>query len=145
MGLKRGFEATVQVKVGNEYKNLLTHGDVTYETSNTEIEIKNAAADEVRYLAGMGATNFQMTVQAGTDPEDDDSFDGYATLYQLFTNKTTFEMKFTSPGGFTQEKAFIITNWSDSNAVDGLNEATVTFRVSAADVGTVAVSGGGNG
>ena len=34
----------------------------------------------------------------------------------------------------TKEKNFIITNWSDSNAVDGLNEATITFRVSAADV-----------
>ena len=76
MGLKRGFDATVQIKDGNSYKTLLTHGDVTYESSNTEIEIKNAAADEVRYLAGMAATNFQMTVQAGTDPEDEGSFDG---------------------------------------------------------------------
>lgn len=136
MGLKRGFDATVQIKDGNSYKTLLTHGDVTYESSNTEIEIKNAAADEVRYLAGMAATNFQMTVQAGTDPEDEDSFDGYAKLFELYQSKDTFKMKFTSPGGFTAEKGFIITNWSDSNAVDGLNEATVTFRVSAADVAT---------
>lgn len=134
MGLKRGFEASVQLKDGNSYKTILTHGDVTYETSNTEIEIKNAAADEVRYLAGMAATNFQMTVQAGTDPEDTNSVDGYAELLTHYEAGNTFTMKFTSPGGITKEKNFIITNWSDSNAVDGLNEATITFRVSAADV-----------
>ena len=134
MGLKRGFEASVQFKDGNTYKTILTHGDVTYETSNTEIEIKNAAADEVRYLAGMAATNFQMTVQAGTDPEDSNSVDGYEELLTKYEAGDTFTMKFTSPGGITKEKNFIITNWSDSNAVDGLNEATITFRVSAADV-----------
>ena len=134
MGLKRGFEASVQLKDGNTYKTILTHGDVTYETSNTEIEIKTAAADEVRYLAGMAATNFQMTVQAGTDPEDANSVDGYEELLTKYEAGATFTMKFTSPGGITKEKNFIITNWSDSNAVDGLNEATITFRVSAADV-----------
>lgn len=134
MGLKRGFEASVQLKDGNSYKTILTHGDITYETSNTEIEIKNAAADEVRYLAGMAATNFQMTVQAGTDPEDSNSVDGYSELLTHYEAGNTFTMKFTSPGGITKEKNFIITNWSDSNAVDGLNEATITFRVSAADV-----------
>ena len=134
MGLKRGFEASVQLKDGNTYKTILTHGDITYETSNTEIEIKNAAADEVRYLAGMAATNFQMTVQAGTDPEDVSSVDGYEELLTKYEAGATFTMKFTSPGGITKEKNFIITSWSDSNAVDGLNEATITFRVSAADV-----------
>ncbi len=141
MGLKRGFDATVEIKVGESYKTLLTHGDVTIETSKSEIEIKNAAADEVRYLPGMAATNFQLTVQAGTDPEDDDGFNGYATLYGFYTTGATFPVRFTSPGGFTAEKNFIVTNWSENDPVDGLNEATVTLRVSAADLGTTTTGG----
>ena len=141
MGLKRGFDATVAIKVGNAYKTLLTHGDVTIETSKSEIEVKNAAADEVRYLAGMASTNFQLTVQAGTDPEDEDSFDGYSALYGHYEAGTTFTVKFTSPGGFTAEKNFIITNWSENDPVDGLNEATVTLRVSAADLSSSSGTG----
>lgn len=134
MGLKRAFEASVAIKVSGTYKDILTRGDITFEESYTEIEVKNAAADEVRYLRGMAATSFQMTVQAGTDPEDTDSFDAYAALLAHNEAGTTFQLKFTSPGGVTREKSFIITNWSDANPVDGLNEATITFRISADDI-----------
>lgn len=136
MGLKRAFEASVQIKATGGYKSILTRGDVTFEESYTEIEVKNAAADEVRYLRGMNATTFSMTVQAGDDPEDSESFDAYAALLAHNEAGTTFTLKFTSPGGFTKEKNFIITNWQDADPVDGLNEATITFRVSADDVAT---------
>lgn len=127
MSLKRAFEASVAV--GG--KTIKTRGDVTYEETRSEIEVKNAASDETRYLAGMKATNFQMTVQVGTDPEDESSVDGYATLLAHWEAGTPFALTFTSPGGLKRTKDFIITAWSDANPIDGLNEATVTFKRSA--------------
>lgn len=127
MGLKRAFEASVAV--GG--KAIKTRGDITYEETRTEIEVKNAASEDIRFIAGMKATNFQMTVQAGTDPEDESSVDGYAVLLAHWEAGTAFSLTFTSPGGLQRTKDFIITAWSDANPVDGLNEATVTFKRSA--------------
>lgn len=127
MGLKRGFEATVAVNG----KPIKTRGDVTYEESRTEIEVKNGASEDVRYKAGMKSTTYQMTVQSGVDPEDKDAVDGYAVLLGFWESGETFNLTFTSPGGLQRTKSFIITAWSDANPLEGLNEATVTFKRSA--------------
>lgn len=129
--LKRAFEATFSIKIDDANKDVKTRGDISYEESRTEIEVKNAATDEVRYIPGMKATTFQLTVQAGTDPEDEDGFDAYEQLKSYFEDGEVFEGSFVSPGGFTRTKNFVITSWSDNDPVDGLNEATVTLKIAA--------------
>ena len=136
MSLKRGFEATVTIGSGADAKTLLTRGDVTYDEARTEIEVKNAAADEVRYVPGMKATTFQITVQAGTDPEDSANYDAYSALRGYYETGTTFPVTFTSPGGMSVTKDMIATHWVDNDPVDGLNDATVDLRVSAGDTST---------
>lgn len=135
MSLKRGFEATVTIGSDDSAKTLLTRGDVSFEEAYTEIEVKNAASNEVRYIPGMKTTTFQLTVQAGTDPEDSESFDAYTTLRGYYETGETFPVTFTSPGGMTATKSMIVTHWTDSDPVDGLNEATVDLKVSAGDDG----------
>ena len=136
MALKRGFSATVTIGSGSGAKTLLTRGDVTYEESRTEIEVKNAASDEIRYIPGMQATVFDVNVQAGTDPEDTASYDAYADLRNKYETGATFPVTFTSPGGFATTKNMIVTKWVDNDPVDGLNDATVTLKVSAGDAST---------
>lgn len=131
MGLKRGFDAVVSIGSGASAKTLLTRGDVTYEESRTEIEVKNAASDKVRYIAGMRATTFNLNVQAGTDEEDTASYDAYAALRGYYEAGTTFPVTFTSPGGLSATENMIVTSWNDQDPVDGLNEAAVTLRISA--------------
>lgn len=150
MGLKRGFDATFSVGSGQDLKVIKTRGDVTYQESYTEIEVKNAASNDVRYIPGMKAVEFTLTVQGGTDPEDADSVDAYETLLAYYTAGTTFPGTFTSPGGFSRTKNFVITRWQDNDPVDGLNEASVTLRISGGTAGedfftTATQSGSGNG
>lgn len=139
MSLLRGFEA--EVALGTNV--LKTRGDVTIEESYTEIEVKNAASEEVRYLRGMKSTSFQIIVQAGTDPDDASAFDGYSALYAHYIAGDTFPLTFTAPGGFTTTKNFIITNWTENDPVDDLASATITLRVSAASPTTSGTSSGG--
>lgn len=136
MALKRGFSATVTIGSGSGAKTLLTRGDVTYEESRTEIEVKNAASDEVRYVPGMKATVFDVNVQAGTDPEDTASYDAYADLRGKYETGATFPVTFTSPGGMSVTKDMLVTKWTDNDPVDGLNDATVSLKVSAGDAST---------
>ena len=136
MALKRGFSATVTIGSGSGAKTLLTRGDVTYEESRTEIEVKNAASDEVRYVPGMKATVFDINVQAGTDPEDTASYDAYADLRDKYETGATFPVTFTSPGGMSVTKDMLVTKWTDNDPVDGLNDATVSLKVSAGDAST---------
>lgn len=136
MALKRGFSATVTIGSGSGAKTLLTRGDVTYEESRTEIEVKNAASDEVRYVPGMKATVFDVNVQAGTDPEDTASYDAYADLREKYETGATFPVTFTSPGGMSVTKDMLVTKWTDNDPVDGLNDATVSLKVSAGDAST---------
>lgn len=136
MALKRGFSATVTIGSGSGAKTLLTRGDVTYEESRTEIEVKNAASDEVRYVPGMKATVFDVNVQAGTDPEDTASYDAYADLRDKYETGATFPVTFTSPGGMSVTKDMLVTKWTDNDPVDGLNDATVSLKVSAGDAST---------
>lgn len=136
MALKRGFSATVTIGSGSDAKTLLTRGDVTYEESRTEIEVKNAASDEVRYVPGMKATVFDVNVQAGTDPEDTASYDAYADLRDKYETGATFPVTFTSPGGMSVTKDMLVTKWTDNDPVDGLNDATVSLKVSAGDAST---------
>lgn len=135
MGLKRGFNATVKVGTGADQKTVKTRGDVTYTESYTEIEVKNAASNDVRYIPGMRSTEFSISIQAGTDPEDSESYDAYQALLGFYNAGTTFPLEFTSPGGFTRTENFIITNWTDNDPVDGLNDATLTLRISGGTVG----------
>lgn len=135
MGLKRGFDATFSVGSGQNLKVIKTRGDITYQESYTEIEVKNAASNDVRYIPGMKAVEFTLTVQGGTDPEDADSVDAYETLLAYYTAGTTFPGTFTSPGGFSRTKNFVITRWQDNDPVDGLNEASVTLRISGGTAG----------
>lgn len=136
MALKRGFSATVTIGSGSGAKTLLTRGDVTYEESRTEIEVKNAASDEVRYVPGMKATVFDVNVQAGTDPEDTASYDAYVDLRGKYETGATFPVTFTSPGGMSVTKDMLVTKWTDNDPVDGLNDATVSLKVSAGDAST---------
>lgn len=136
MALKRGFSATVTIGSGSGAKTLLTRGDVTYEESRTEIEVKNAASDEVRYVPGMKATVFDVNVQAGTDPEDTASYDAYADLRDKYEKGATFPVTFTSPGGMSVTKDMLVTKWTDNDPVNGLNDATVSLKVSAGDAST---------
>ena len=134
--LKRGFEAVVSIGSGADAKTLLTRGDVSYDEAYTEIEVKNAASNEVRYIPGMKATTFQINVQAGTDPEDSASYDAYSALRGYYGSGTTFPVTFTSPGGMSVTKDMIATHWVDNDPVDGLNDATVDLKVSAGDSST---------
>lgn len=147
--LKRAFEADVSIGSGSTAKHVKTRGDISYEESYTEIEVKNAASNDVRYIPGMRATNFQMTVQAGTDPEDAADYDAYETLLGYYESGEVFALTFTSPGGLTRTKNFVITQWNDSDPIDGLNEATITLKIAAADAGDkffgTESSGGGSG
>ena len=136
MGLKRGFDATVTVGTGSDAKTVKTRGDITYSESYTEIEVKNAASDEVRYVPGMKATVFDVNVQAGTDPEDTASYDAYADLRDKYETGATFPVTFTSPGGMSVTKDMLVTKWTDNDPVDGLNDATVSLKVSAGDAST---------
>lgn len=136
MSLKRGFEATVSIGSGSNAKTLLTRGDVSYDEAYSEIEVKNAASNDVRYIPGMKSTTFQITVQAGTDPEDTASYDAYSELRGYYETGATFPVTFTSPGGMSATKNMIATHWVDNDPVDGLNEATVDLRVSAGDAST---------
>ncbi len=136
MALKRGFEATVTIGSDSGAKTLLTRGDVSYEEAYTEIEVKNAASNEVRYIPGMKSTTFQLVVQAGTDPEDSEGYDAYTTLRGYYTAGTTFPVTFTSAGGVTVTKNMICTHWTDSNPIDDLNTATVDLKVSGGDTST---------
>lgn len=148
MGLKRGFNASVTLGSGAEAKTVKTRGDITYQESYTEIEVKNAASNDVRYVPGMRATDYSMNIQAGTDPEDAASYDAYSALYAYYNTGTTFPLTFTSPGGFTRTRNFIITNWQDNDPIDGLNDATLTLRISGGTVGEdffPAASAGGSG
>ena len=135
MGLKRGFNATVKVGTGADQKTVKTRGDVTYTESFTEIEVKNAASNDVRYIPGMRSTEFSISIQAGTDPEDSESYDAYQALLGFYNAGTTFPLEFTSPGGFTRTENFIITNWTDNDPVDCLNDATLTLRISGGTAG----------
>lgn len=137
--LKRGFEATWTIKGAgsNETpKTVVTRGDISYTTSKTEIEVKNAASNMVRYIPGMESTTFSVQVQAGTDPEDAAGVDAYSSLKTFFEEGEVFISTFTSPGGFTRETNMVITSWEDSDPVDGLNTANITLRVAAAEAGT---------
>jgi len=152
MSLKRGFAAVFKIGSGSDEKTVKTRGDITYTENYTEIEVKNAASNDVRYIPGMGAVSFQVTIQAGTDPEDSESYDAYQALYGYFNAGTTFLGTFTSPGGFSRSKNFVITQWTDNDAVDGLNEATLTLRISGGTLGenffdsaSQSSGGGGNG
>lgn len=135
MSLKRGFDAVVSLKDGQTYKRIRTRGDVEYEESYTEIEVKNAASNDVRYIPGMRATTYQLVVQAGTDPEDPDSIDGHAALYALYQAGTSFVFKFVSPSGFEREALFVITHWTEKDPVDGIAEAAIDFKRSAGEEG----------
>ena len=152
MSLKRGFAAVFKIGSGSDEKTVKTRGDITYTENYTEIEVKNAASNDVRYIPGMGAVSFQVTILAGTDPEDSESYDAYQALYGYFNSGTTFLGTFTSPGGFSRSKNFVITQWTDNDAVDGLNEATITLRISGGTLGenffdgaSQSSGGGGNG
>ena len=149
MGLKRGFDATVTVGTGSDAKTVKTRGDITYTESYTEIEVKNAASNDVRYIPGMRTAEFSMAIQAGTDPEDSADYDAYAALLAYYNAGTTFPITFTSPGGFTKTENFVITNWTDNDPVDGLNDATLTLRISGGTAGesffTTSSSSGSSG
>lgn len=146
MSLKRGFSALFQIGSGADLKTVKTRGDITYTENYTEIEVKNAASNDVRYIPGMGNVEFNVTVQAGTDPEDAADYDAYLALYNYYINGTTFPGTFTSPGGFSRTKNFVITQWTDNDPVDGLNDATLTLRISGGTVGeSFFGSGSGSG
>ena len=129
MSLKRGFEATVSI----DDKTIKTIGDVTYEESDAEIETKNRASQDIRYVPGMTATAFNLQVQGGTDPDDEDSVDGYAILSEMKEKHLTKPVTFTSPSGFTRTKNMICTAFKPSEPVDGLSVADATLKVSALD------------
>lgn len=136
--LKRGFDAVMTVKgsgAGATAKKVVTRGDITISSSHTEIEVKNAASNEVRYIPGMESTEFSVTVQAGVDPEDAAGYDAYDELKGFYEAGEIFEVTFTSPGGFTRTKNMIVTTWKDSDPVDDVNTAEVTLRVAAGDLG----------
>ena len=63
--------------------------------------------------------------------KDAEGFDAYTALHDYNDSGSAFTLKFTSPGGFTREKDFVITSWADDAPIDGLNTANVTFKVSA--------------
>lgn len=145
--LKRGFSAVWTIKASGDTNasTVVTRGDIQYDESRTEIEVKNAASDEVRYIPGMKATDFSVQVQAGTDPEDAAGFDAYAKLKALSDASEVFESTFTAPGGFTRTKNMVVTKWTDQDPVDGLNVADVTLRVAAGSLGDKFVDGSGSG
>lgn len=126
VGMKCGFDATVSIS-GSTIKTI---GDITYDESKTEIEIKNRASKDIRYIQGMTATNFSMQVQAGIDPEDSSSCDGYSLILNHYNAGTAFSVEFTSPGGFSRTKDMICTAFKPTEPVDGLSVADVTLRVS---------------
>ncbi len=148
MSLKRGFEASMAIKGSTDSTamTVVTRGDVTYSESRTEIEVKNAASDEVRYIPGMKATEYAVQIQAGTDPEDTNGADAYAKLKGFYENGEVFQNTFTSPGGFSRTKDMVVTKWTDQDPVDGLNVADVTLRVAAGSTGdSFFGSGSGSG
>ena len=137
-----GFDATVTIG-GNELKTI---GDIGCDVSNTEIEVSNRASHEKRYLHGMTARTFDLLVQAGTTTDDTGAttWDGYSYLVAAYEGKTTFEVAFTSPGGFTWTKKMICTKVAASEPIDGLSAATFTLKVSASgDAGSGGAGSGG--
>lgn len=137
MSMKCGFDADVEVN-GTSIKTI---GDITYDESKTEIEIKNRESKDIRYIQGMTATVFNLQIQAGIDPESENSVDGYSIVKTLYESEDAFVVTFTSPSGFTRTKNMICTNFKPSEPVDGLSVADAVFRVSGkslptTDVGT---------
>ena len=109
-----------------------TSGGVTVSQSRTEIEVKNKASDEVRYLSGLKSTSFELTVQAGTDPEDISSTDGYKLLLDMFENQTVKAVVFTNPdSGFGKTANMICTKFDASEPLDDLATASVTLKITA--------------
>lgn len=150
MAIKRGFEAvmTVKGKNGTTAHTVVTRGDIRYDESSTEIEVKNAASPEVRYIAGMTATDFTVTIQAGTDPEDAAGYDAYADLEGYCRRKEIFTCTFTDPGGFSRTKNMVITKWAAQSPIDGINVAEITLKVAAGACGDTfdgSTSGSGSG
>ena len=130
MGLKVGFNAALTI----DGKAIKTIGDLTYNSSRTDIEVKNRASEDVRHLSGMRSDSITLVVQAGTDPEDPQSIDGYDLLKGVYENKMTVPVTYTSAGGFSRTKNQIVTEFSPSDPVDDLATANVTLQVSAEDV-----------
>ena len=130
MGLKVGFDATLTIN-GSK---IVTIGDINYESSRTEIEVKNRASEFVRYQAGMRSDSITLTVQAGTDPDDPQSVDGYDLLKNAYESKSTIQVVYTSPGGFSITRNQIVTAFNPSDPVDDLSTASVTLRNSASDL-----------
>lgn len=128
MSLCTGFNCSVSV----DGKTIKTIGDVTYSQSRTEIEVKNRASDEVRYLAGLKSTSFDFTVQAGTDPEDSSSVDGYALLLDMFNNRTVAAVVFSDESaGISKTANMICTKFEASEPLDDLATASVTLKITA--------------
>lgn len=130
MGLKVGFKAALTI----DSKAIKTIGDLTYNSSRTDIEVKNRASEDVRHLSGMRSDSITLVVQAGTDPEDPQSIDGYDLLKSVYENKMTVPVTYTSAGGFSRTKNQIVTEFSPSDPIDDLATANVTLQVSAEDV-----------
>lgn len=128
MSLCTGFNCTVSI--GG--KTIKTIGDVTFSQSRTEIEVKNRASDEVRYLAGLKSTSFELTVQAGTDPEDEGSVDGYSLLLDMFENQKVCSVTFADEdSGISKTANMICTKFDASEPLDDLASASVTLKITA--------------
>ena len=109
---------------------------------------QNAASPEVRYIAGMTATDFTVTIQAGTDPEDAAGYDAYADLEGYCRRTEIFTCTFTDPGGFSRTKNMVITKWAAQSPIDGINVAEITLKVAAGACGDTfdgSTSGSGSG
>lgn len=131
MSLCTGFNCSVSI--GG--KAIKTIGDVTFSQSRTEIEVKNKASDEVRYLSGLKSTSFELTVQAGTDPEDTGAVDGYKLLLDMFENQTVKEVVFSDPdSGIAKTANMICTKFDASEPLDDLATASVTLKITAQGV-----------
>lgn len=144
--LKRGIDAKFSIKGASDTAalNVVTRTDLTFTTSLTEIEVKNAASNEVRYIPGMETTEFTVQVQAGTDPEDAAGFNAFTKLKGFYDNKEVFTATFTPPEGGSKTKDMIITKWVDQNPIDGLSVADITFRRAAGAAGESFSAGAGS-
>lgn len=131
MSLQTGFNCSVTIN-GNAVKTI---GDITFSQSRSEIEVKNRASDEARYLSGLKSTSFDFEVQAGTDPADEESVDAYRLLLSMFENQTVAAVVFSDEdAGISKAANMICTKFEASEPLDGLATASVSLKPTAQSV-----------
>lgn len=139
--MKLGFEASVTID-GTPIKTI---GDITCDVSRTEIEVKNRASNEVRFLPGMINRTFELDVQSGTDGDDQSGANGSQLVQSLFASGDSASVSFTSADGFSWTKDMICTKITPTEPVDGLSTVKASFKTAAKSEGGGGAGGSGSG